>query len=328
MSIEYKIFDDSGLTALTDHIKETRAKAVSNEAALGALGEDLAGLSEATVAALADKQDKLTFYVTTEGDGVIYAATVPHITELTAGASFMMVPNVTSTTQTPTLNVNGLGAKTIRQRLSSNTSATVVGASANWVVAGKPVIVTYNGTDWVAEFTRPDANSLYGTVAIEKGGTGATDAAGARATLDVYSTSEVDAVINEKIEAINIPEHAAATVVLPASGWNDNTQTVSVPGVTANNAVMVGPAVVSRDEYAESDIVCTSQSDGALTFECAAVPTVDITVNVLIMVSGPVDVDLSSKQDIIVGTAGQFVVIGDDGRVTTKTIANAEEGAF
>lgn len=37
---------------------------------------------------------------------------------------------------------------------------------------------------------------------------------------------------------------------------------------------------------------------------------------------------LSSKQDKITGTAGQFVVIGSDGNVTTKTIANAEEVGF
>lgn len=33
-------------------------------------------------------------------------------------------------------------------------------------------------------------------------------------------------------------------------------------------------------------------------------------------------------QTKITGTAGQFVVIGEDGNVTTKTIANAEEGSF
>lgn len=61
MSILYKIFNDSGLTALTNYIKTTRAKAVSNEAAIGGLGEDLAGLSGEVVTALDNKQNKLTF---------------------------------------------------------------------------------------------------------------------------------------------------------------------------------------------------------------------------------------------------------------------------
>lgn len=38
--------------------------------------------------------------------------------------------------------------------------------------------------------------------------------------------------------------------------------------------------------------------------------------------------DIETKQDIITGTAGQFVVIGDDGNIATKTILNAEDVMF
>ena len=61
MSEIYKVFDDSGLTALTNHMKTTRTKANSNEAAIETLGEDLVELSSEVVAALSNKQDKLTF---------------------------------------------------------------------------------------------------------------------------------------------------------------------------------------------------------------------------------------------------------------------------
>ena len=37
---------------------------------------------------------------------------------------------------------------------------------------------------------------------------------------------------------------------------------------------------------------------------------------------------IASKQDAIIGTAGQFVVIGADGKPTTKTILIAEEASF
>lgn len=37
---------------------------------------------------------------------------------------------------------------------------------------------------------------------------------------------------------------------------------------------------------------------------------------------------IASKQDTITGTAGQFVVIGADGKPTTKTIPNAREATF
>lgn len=41
-----------------------------------------------------------------------------------------------------------------------------------------------------------------------------------------------------------------------------------------------------------------------------------------------VDNKITSKQDVITGTAGQFVVIGEDGKPTTKTIPYAEEATF
>ena len=37
---------------------------------------------------------------------------------------------------------------------------------------------------------------------------------------------------------------------------------------------------------------------------------------------------IKSKQDVITGTAGQFVVIGSDGKPTTRTIPRAEEEVF
>lgn len=37
---------------------------------------------------------------------------------------------------------------------------------------------------------------------------------------------------------------------------------------------------------------------------------------------------IASKQDIITGTSGQFVIIGDDGKPTTKTVPYAEEATF
>ena len=67
MSEIYKVFDDSGLTALTNHMKATRTKANSNEEAIVTLGEDLADLSSDVVAALANKQNLLI--VTDDGAG-------------------------------------------------------------------------------------------------------------------------------------------------------------------------------------------------------------------------------------------------------------------
>lgn len=48
----------------------------------------------------------------------------------------------------------------------------------------------------------------------------------------------------------------------------------------------------------------------------------------LIAVITAIDGELENKQPKITGTSGQFVVIGEDGNPTTKTIPNAEEAGF
>lgn len=108
-----------------------------------------------------------THAITTEGDGAAYTATVPSITSLTAGVSFIMIPHVVSTTTTPTLNVNGLGAKNIRRRLSSVSTDVQTGYAASWLAKGLPFRVVYDGNQWIVEgSTRPAATDLYGKIDI------------------------------------------------------------------------------------------------------------------------------------------------------------------
>ena len=117
-----------------------------------------------------DKKQVKIQPVTTTGTGSAYTASVPHIKTLTAGVSFTMIPNVVSTAVSPTLNVNNLGAKAIRQRLSNSTQSTVTGVEANWLAAGKPVDVMYDGQFWVVDFVRPNMASAYGTLPVVNGG--------------------------------------------------------------------------------------------------------------------------------------------------------------
>lgn len=121
--------------------------------------------------------DKASMHgVLTEGDGNAYTAIVDGIDSLEVGVYFMMIPHVISTSTSPTLNVNGLGAKSLRCRISGTTSATVVATDANWLAKNKPVMVTYDGLFWIVDHIRPNANNLYGVVQIEQGGTGAETA--------------------------------------------------------------------------------------------------------------------------------------------------------
>lgn len=131
--------------------------------------------------------------VITSGDGSAYAATVPGITSLTAGVSFIMIPHVVSASTAPTLNVNGLGAKTIRRRLSSLSTSVQAGYTSAWLSANTPFRVTYDGTQWVVEgLTKPAAADLYGTLAVAKGGTGATSIIKLRHSIGLFfGTGEI-----------------------------------------------------------------------------------------------------------------------------------------
>lgn len=112
--------------------------------------------------------------ITTGGTGAAYTATVDGITALTAGVSFIMIPNVVSTSTAPTLNVNSLGAKAIRRMVSNSTTSTSAGYNDSWLAAGKPIRVAYNGTYWIADLTKPSAADVSGTLKVANGGTGAT----------------------------------------------------------------------------------------------------------------------------------------------------------
>lgn len=199
------------------------------------------------------------------GDGKAYTATIPEVTELQKGLAIIIVPDTTSAATIPTLNVNGLGAKNIKQRLSFNTSLTAEAATESWMIANKPVPLMFDGTQWVTITGRPSASSIYGEVPIESGGTGASTAEAALTNLGAQT------------------KHMTKTATLSTSGWSNNTQTVSVSGVTGTNTVIVSPAPASHAAYAEANVRCTAQASGKLTFTCDDVPTAELTVNVVIL---------------------------------------------
>lgn len=148
---------------------------------------------------------------TTQGTGAAYTAEIPGVTELYPGFAFTMIPHVTSTTNAPTLNLNGLGAKPIRQPLTTNTAATTTASLDTWLSQGTPVRVMYTGSLWRIDIPRPSAASLYGAVKIENGGTGAETLEGAQQNLGITAlVTRVDGHVENK----NNPHEVDATQVL------------------------------------------------------------------------------------------------------------------
>ena len=73
------------------------------------------------------------------------------------------------------------------------------------------------------------------------------------------------------------------TATLSSSGWSNLQQTVSVDGVTADNTVIPVAAPASYMPYLENSVRCVAQAAGNLTFQCATVPTANVSVNILIL---------------------------------------------
>ena len=87
----------------------------------------------------------------------------------------------------------------------------------------------------------------------------------------------------------NIP--IMQTVTLTSANWNSSakTQTITVPGVLANETkqlITPAPALASQAAYYEAVILCTGQAADKLTFTAKKVPTDDLTVYVTIQEVG------------------------------------------
>lgn len=74
---------------------------------------------------------------------------------------------------------------------------------------------------------------------------------------------------------------SATTATLSASGWSNNTQTVSVSGVASDTMVIVGPATSAIDLWRDHAIYCSAQGSGTLTFGCQTTPSSDVVINII-----------------------------------------------
>lgn len=158
----------------------------------GVRGLIAAGMTAAQFAQKSIEAQPDLIYAASSTDGVAYTVNVPGVTALYPGLKITVLLNKTSTSTSPTLNLNGLGAKAIRQPLTTNSFSSTTPSSASWLNKEAPITLTYNGSLWRTDFFRPSATTLYGKVAIANGGTGADNAAAALANLGGASKDYVD----------------------------------------------------------------------------------------------------------------------------------------
>lgn len=107
-------------------------------------------------------------------DSIAIVHSIPGVTELYTGLRITIRPSRVSSSVAPTLNVNGLGAKGIRQPLCVNNVIFAQASTPLWLSPNGIVTLTYSGLVWKTDFVRASANNLYGTVPIKSGGTGVT----------------------------------------------------------------------------------------------------------------------------------------------------------
>lgn len=185
-------------------------------------------------------------------DGVEYSATVPGIDSLTTGVSFIMVPNIKSDSTAPTLNVNGLGAKTLRRRLSSIATTTVQGYTKTWLAVNKPFSVMYDGTYWIVEgMEQPVGADMYG--AVPK----ATADADGNVIADTYATIAKLQSMLPKVTTINL-----------VAGWGGTSspyyQDVTLTCCTETSVVDLQPTPTQLASWQDEGLAFTTQSGNGI----------------------------------------------------------------
>ena len=237
-------------------------------------------------------------------DGRTYTCTVPGITELTAGVSFIGIPSIESTNKTVSINVNGLGKKLIRRRVSNRSGLSAIGGSNNWLTSGSPLEFIYNGTCWlVADMTEPHAEDLMGSVPIANGGTGASDGATGLANLfaagsTVLSSNQYGDTLPDAGTAGRLffkKGNAAAaksikvSETISSTGWSNKIYTINNSNITATNVIELLPRENNGTTQAQMEvlsgamIIGGTQAVGSIQLVALGdVPTIDIPVTLII----------------------------------------------
>ena len=233
------------------------------------------------IASKADKTELPQLVSVESSDGVAFTATVPGATELYNGLSLIIIPATKSTSTAPTLNINGLGAKPIKRRLSNIYTSLQSGYSAGWLAAGLPFRLIYDATTkgsasdtgvWIVEgANKPSGADVSGAVPQAK-----ADASGNIIT-DTYATITMLQSMLPKVTTITL-----------TGAWNGSAspyyKDVELSCVTETSLVTLQPTPEQLVSWQDDGLAFTTLSgDGTVRVYCAGgLPTEDITIQVTV----------------------------------------------
>lgn len=168
---------------------------------------------------------------------------------------------------------------------SFTASQTVTLTASGWSNNQQTVTVNGISSDESTQVIQPaPANSI--RAVYYSNGVEAIEQSTNSLTFECVTVPEVDLTVYVAIIDIK-PSSNEQSIVLTASSWSNNQQTVTVNGVLADESAQViqpVPVIASRRFYYYAyGIQAISQAENSLTFECINTPKVDITVNVAII---------------------------------------------
>lgn len=188
----------------------------------------------------------------------------PAISAYAAGQTFKFIGAASNATTAPTINVDGLGAKTIKVRSAAGgKSAIAIGS----IAAGMEIGVVYDGTDFILEsgggaagsqtftasgtFTVPIC-SYVKVIAIGPGGGGGSGRRGAAASLRYGGAGGGGGAVIERIYSVSQIGGigAAITCTVPAGGIGGNSVTTNdtdgIAAAAAAGATTFGSFITAR----------------------------------------------------------------------------------
>lgn len=108
-------------------------------------------------------------------------------------------------------------------------------------------------------------------------------------TIPAFPRTKVKAVSDDNNVGLNVlldnkqDKPITKLISLPATSWNNMTQTINVQNVTATSIIIITPTPQSYVNYSNAGVHCSAQANQTLTFTCTKTPTVELSANLLIL---------------------------------------------